>query len=52
MRMVNTGFPAAGRYGFEMVDVAGAADFIPKGGINRKFTPNQIIRIFGKFSAI
>jgi len=25
---------------------------LPKAGINRKFTPNPITRIFGKFSAI
>jgi hypothetical protein len=46
--MVNAGFPALIRYGFEMVDAACAATSC----INRKFTPNQIIRIFGKFSKI
>jgi hypothetical protein len=30
--------------------IAGYA--LPKAGINRKFTPNQINRIFRKFSAI
>jgi hypothetical protein len=47
-QMVNAGFPALIRYGFEMVDAACAATSC----INRKFTPNQIIRIFGKFSKI
>jgi hypothetical protein len=50
--MVNTGFPSQMRYGFEMVDMARAAISSPKTGINRKFTPNQIIRIFGELSAI
>jgi hypothetical protein len=50
--MVNAGFPATGPYGFEMVDAARAARLFAKTGINRKFTPNQIIRIFGKFSTI
>jgi hypothetical protein len=52
MQMVNTGFPAPTRYGFEMVDVRGAALSTVKPGINRKFTPNQMIRIFREFSAI
>jgi hypothetical protein len=51
MQMVNTGFPAPPRYGFEMVDMAGAA-LQPSSGINRKFTPNQMIQIFREFSAI
>jgi hypothetical protein len=52
MQMVNTGFPAKIGYGFEMVDGPGAAASSPKAGINRKFTPNHIIRIFREFSAI
>jgi hypothetical protein len=48
MQMVNSGFPAKIRYGFEMVDVAQSR----QSGINRKFTPNQIIRIFRKFLKI
>jgi len=50
--MVNAGFPALMRYGFELVDAASAARSSPKNGINRKFTPNQIVRIFRKFSKI
>jgi len=52
MRMVNSGFPAKRRYGFEMVDMAKAATSPPRTAINRKFTSNQIIPIFGEFSAI
>jgi hypothetical protein len=33
-----------------MVDAARAAGLSPKTRINRKFTPNQIIRIFREFS--
>jgi len=51
MRMVNDRFPERSRYGFEMVD-AHRADNAGESRINRKFTPNQIIGIFGKFSAI
>jgi len=51
--MVNVRFPDRTRYGFEMVDARGAVHaFRAKSGINRKFTPNQIKRIFRKFSAI
>jgi hypothetical protein len=50
--MVNEGFPAQLQYGFEMVDTARAGHSSPKNGINRKFTPNQIIRIFCEFSTI
>jgi hypothetical protein len=50
--MVNTGFPAPLPYGFEMVDAPGAALRPSKTGINRKFTSNQMIRIFREFSAI
>jgi hypothetical protein len=49
--MVNTGFPAPARYGFEMVEAPGDR-FTRQGRINRKFTPNQMIRIFREFSAI
>jgi hypothetical protein len=52
MQMVNAGFPARIRYGFEMVETARATGLCPKTGINRKFTPNQIIPIFRKFSTI
>jgi hypothetical protein len=52
MRMVNSGFPARMPYGFEMVDIARAAILSPGTGINRKFTSNQIIRIFGEFPTI
>jgi hypothetical protein len=52
MQMVNSGFPAQRRYGFEMVDMAKAAISPPNTGINRKFTSNQIIRIFREFSTI
>jgi hypothetical protein len=49
--MVNDRFPEPGGYGFEMVDAPGAC-FFRKAGINRKFTPNQIARIFREFSLI
>jgi hypothetical protein len=52
MQMVNDGFPERDGYGFEMVDVRGASVLLRKTGINRKFTPNPITRIFRKFSAI
>jgi len=45
--MVNDRFPAQRAYGFEMVD----ADFMVKFRINRKFTPNQINRIFREISS-
>jgi hypothetical protein len=48
MQMVNSGFPAKIPYGFEMVDVAQSRQTC----INRKFTPNQIVRIFREFSKI
>jgi hypothetical protein len=50
--MVNTGFPPLRRYGFEMVDAAGAVDSSPQFGINRKFTPNRMIRIPRNFWSI
>jgi hypothetical protein len=50
--MVNVGFPDRGRYGFEMVDASVAEISLAKSAINRKFTPNQIIRSFRKFSPI
>jgi hypothetical protein len=52
MRMVNDGFPDRARYGFEMVDAPGAPVLLRNSPINRKFTPNRIIRLLGKFSAI
>jgi hypothetical protein len=51
MQMVNAGFPEMAGYGFEMVD-APDYGFSRKAAINRKFTPNQITRVFRKFSAI
>jgi hypothetical protein len=50
--MVNVGFPAPTFYGFEMVDTRRAGNFAVRPDFNRKFTPNQINRIFLKFSAI
>jgi hypothetical protein len=50
--MVNARFPARAQYGFEMVDMARTAISSARTGINRKFTPNQIIRIFDEFSTI
>jgi hypothetical protein len=52
MQMVNDGFPERTGYGFEMVDARGASALLRRAGINRKFTPNPIARIFRKFSAI
>ncbi|MGO8913981.1 MAG: hypothetical protein ACLQDM_32330 [Bradyrhizobium sp.] len=52
MQMVNSRFPAPIGYGFEMVDAARDAILPAETGINRKFTPNQIIRIFRELSAI
>jgi hypothetical protein len=49
--MVNGGFPERAWYGFQRVDAAGAAGFPPQSVINRKFTPNQMSRIFREFSA-
>jgi hypothetical protein len=48
--MVNVGFPEPARYGFETVDGLKARHH---GGaaINRKFTPNRMIRNFGEVSA-
>jgi hypothetical protein len=43
--MVNGGFPEQTRYGFEKVDVP-APWLLRATPINRKFTPNRIIRIF------
>jgi hypothetical protein len=50
IRMVNDGFPGRRAYGFEMVDAPGASLQRAKARINRKFTPNQISRIFRNFS--
>jgi len=47
--MVNGGFPQALLYGFEMVDAPGLVRPRAAAGINRIFTPNQIIRIFSEF---
>jgi hypothetical protein len=49
--MVNDRFRAASIYGFEMVDARAARTFRAMVVINRKFTPNRIIAIFGEFSA-
>jgi hypothetical protein len=49
--MVNTRFRQRIGYGFEMVDAAHAPIRLRKAGINRKFTPIQINRIFCKFPA-
>jgi hypothetical protein len=49
--MVNDRFRAASTYGFEMVDARAARSFRAIVVINRKFTPNRIIPVFGKFSA-
>jgi hypothetical protein len=49
--MVNDRFRAAPIYGFEMVDARAARSFRAIVVINRKFTPNRIIPVFGKFSA-
>lgn len=49
--MVNDRFPDATSYGFEMVDAARAVNPASATAINRKFTPNQIRRIFREFSA-
>jgi hypothetical protein len=51
MQMVNGGFPAPSRYGFEMVDGFRWGYFGAKTPLNRKFTSNQISAIFRKFSA-
>jgi len=50
--MVNDRFRAASIYGFEMVDARAARPFRAIVVINRKFTPNRIIPVFRKFSAI
>jgi hypothetical protein len=52
MQMVNVRFPDRTGYGFEMVDTRTRSALWRKAGINRKFTPNQINRIFRRFSAI
>jgi len=46
--MVNSGFPIALGYGFEMVDGLRCVRI----GVNQKFTPNQTRRIFREFFAI
>jgi hypothetical protein len=50
MQMVNVGFPEPIRYGFEKVDVSTLV-VASMPAINRKFTPNQVIRTFGEVSA-
>jgi hypothetical protein len=50
--MVNGGFPEPTPYGFERVDAGRAAGLSRNSAINRKFTPNRIIRVFGEFSAL
>jgi hypothetical protein len=50
--MVNAEFPEWTGYGFEMVDAPATSVVFRKDAINRKFTPNPINRIVGKFSAI
>jgi hypothetical protein len=50
--MVNDRFPARSIYGFEMVDAPIEPHFLVIADINRKFTPNQIIRIFGEFTSM
>jgi hypothetical protein len=48
--MVNDGFPSAANLWFRNGGCAGAAAFPALSTINRKFTPNRIFAIFGKFS--
>jgi hypothetical protein len=50
--MVNDRFPARSNYGFEMVDARAARTFRAALVVNRKFTPNRIVAVFRKFSAI
>ena len=52
MQMVNVWFPERVGYGFEMVDAADVSVPLREAVINRKFTPNQINRIFREFSPI
>jgi hypothetical protein len=49
--MVNDRFRAASIYGFEMVDARAARTLRAIVVINRKYTPNRIIPVFGNFSA-
>jgi len=51
MQMVNAWFPAGRRYGFEMVDAENPT-IDGLFGVNRKFTPNRMSAIPGKFSSI
>jgi hypothetical protein len=51
VQMVNVRFPERVGYGFEMVDAADVSVPLREAAINRKFTPNQISRIFRRFSA-
>jgi len=52
MQMVNAKFPEPARYGFQKVDATFASGIRGKSAINRKFTPNRIIRVFAEFSAV
>ncbi|MCA6116209.1 hypothetical protein J6524_15085 [Bradyrhizobium sp. WSM 1738] len=47
---MNEEFPARTIYGFEMVDALPMPAFHALSVINRKFTPNRIFEILGKFS--
>jgi hypothetical protein len=49
-RMVNEGFPSAADLWFQNSGCTRAATFAALSIINRKFTPNRIFAIFGKFS--
>jgi len=49
MQMVNAGFPEQTLVWFRN---GGRIESTAKAGINRKFTPNQISRVFCKFSTI
>jgi hypothetical protein len=51
-QMVNGWFPEPCKYGFERVDAAVASLDQGISLINRKFTPNQIIRNFREFSPL
>jgi hypothetical protein len=50
--MVNDRFPSAADLWFQNGGYTGAATFAALSTINRKFTPNRFIAVFGKFSAI
>jgi hypothetical protein len=50
--MVNAKFRKAEPVWFRNGGCGGRGVYNCAGGINRKFTPNQIVRLFYKFSAI